>query len=135
MKYESERNYVALDEQSDRASQWWTGAQYMTGLADDGMGDANTLVTAPGATQSWADSIKSALPVLASVYQQRQLVKMNLERIRRNQEPLTAAEFASQYQPPSAQVQIGATSDTKQILMIAGLALVALVSLRAAKVI
>lgn len=136
MKYETERNYLAQNESMDNAGAWANGTMYNIGLGDDGVGDDEIMnITPSGQSTSWADAFKSAIPVLASVYQQKQLTQMNLARINRNQPPLTAQEYATVYQPPSAQVQVGATADAKRMMIYAALGIAALVGLRAAKVI
>lgn len=125
MKYESEMCYVY-------PAGFVDSEPGMRGVADDGMGDATAAMTTPsGASTTWADAFKSALPVLASAYQQRQLTKLNVARINRNQPPLTAEEYA----PMAAQVRVGTTDDTKKLLMYAAVGIAALVGLRAAKVI
>jgi hypothetical protein len=136
VKYETERNYLAQNESIDNAGAWANGSMYGLGTSDDGVGDDEIMnITPSGQSTSWADAFKSAIPVLASVYQQKQLTQMNLARINRNQPPLTAQEYATVYQPPSAQVQFGATSDAKRMMLYAALGIAALVGLRAAKVI
>lgn len=136
MKYETERNYLVSNESIDDAGAWDDGSMYSVGLNDDGVGDDALMTTTPsGASTSWADAFKSAVPILASVYQQKQLTKLNVARINKNQAPLTAQEFSSVYQPASAQVQFGATSDMKKVMLYAALGIAALVGLRAAKVI
>lgn len=136
MKHESERKYVAHNESIDDAAAWANGSMYGVGLGDDMIGtDAIMAVTPSGAGTSWADAFKSSLPVLTSMYQQRQLTRLNIARINRNQAPYSAEEYGRVYQPPSAQVQFGATSDTKRLMLYAAIGLAALVGLRAAKVI
>lgn len=136
MKHETELNYLAPNESMDDADAWSNGCMYSVGLGDDTVGDDSIMATTPsGASTNWADAFKSAMPLLASVYQQRQMTNLNIARINRNQPPLTAREYASVYQPPSAQVQIGATQDAKRLMLYAALGIAALVGLRAAKVI
>lgn len=142
VKYESERDYCCRNEMVDNPRGWQTGAMYATGLGEDESGGDAIVMTTPSGiptlsstSSSWADAFKSAVPILASVYQQRQLTKMNVARINRNQAPLTAQEYATTYQPPSAQVQFGATQDAKRLMLYAALGVAALVGLRAAKVI
>lgn len=145
MKYETEHNYVASNESMDDARAWDNGSMYSVGLNDDGVGEEDMMTMTPsgeattssgwGSASTWSDALKSTLPILASVYQQRQLTQLNLARINRNQPPITAQEYATVYQPPSAQVQLGATTDAKRLMLYAALGIAALVGLRAAKVI
>ncbi len=83
----------------------------------------------------WYESaIKTALPVLANVYQQREMTKLNIARMNQGLSPLTGAQY-SQFQPATAQVQFGATADAKKMMLYAAIGVAALVGLRAAKVI
>ena len=127
-KYDSEAGYYSgfLGEPSDTM----------------GEGDATTVMMTPSgaptkqAEPAWYETlIKTAVPAIATAYQQRELTKLNIARMNSGQAPLTAAQYAAVYQPPSAQVQIGATSDTKRLLMYAAIGVAALVGLRAAKII
>ena len=131
MKHEQERRYVARNESIDDAEAWNSGAMYHQGLRDYGMTtDASIMSTTPsGYSTSWSDTIKAAIPVLASAYQQKQLVDLNIARINKNLPPLTPDQF------PATQVQVGATADTKRLMLYAAFGIAALIGLRAAKVI
>ena len=78
--------------------------------------------------------IQTAVPALTTVYTQNQLTKMNIARINAGQAPLTASEYAAVYQP-AAQFQVGPDAATKRLMAYGAVALLALVGLRAAKVI
>lgn len=65
----------------------------------------------------WADTIKTLIPVLLNTYQQQQLTKLNTERVKRGERPLTAQEYASQYMIPATTVQVGLDPATKELLM------------------
>lgn len=138
MKYEAENSYLHQHGRWDNARAWNDGSMYATGVTDsNSLADDDALVstTPSGMSTNWADAFKSAIPVLASVYQQRQLTKLNVARTQRNLAPMTAQDYANYYQPPSAQVQVGATADTKRLMLYGAIAVAALVGLRAAKVI
>ena len=79
--------------------------------------------------------LKTAVPALTTVYAQNQMTKTNIARINAGQAPLTASEYAAVYQPPSAQVQVGPDASAKRMLLYGGLAVLAYVGLKAAKVI
>jgi hypothetical protein len=84
----------------------------------------------------WYESLfKAAVPALTTAYAQNQMTKLNISRINQGMAPFSAAEYAAVYQPPSAQVQVGPTQQATKMLMFGGLAILALVGLRAAKVI
>jgi hypothetical protein len=83
----------------------------------------------------WGAVARSVIPSVMSVYQQAQLTRMNVARINAGQQPLSAQEFGANYRVPSAEVQIGATAQTQRLMMFAGLGVLGLVALRAAKII
>jgi hypothetical protein len=72
--------------------------------------------------ESWVDALAKVLPVLATTYQQRQLLEVQLQRARSGLPPLDV----SQYSPG---VQVGLTSDTRLLLIIGGAALAAVLLL------
>jgi hypothetical protein len=92
------------------------------------LGDDETVITDAAGTkvEPWYQSIlRSTLPVLASTYQQQQLNKLNLERMRQGLSPISGQQYANQYMVPAAQVQVGMTGDTQKLVMYGGLALLA----------
>lgn len=115
---------------------------YNHGLGEDA-GESTLMVTttpsgAPtrqGSDVDWGQVINTALPTVMNVYQQRQLTRMNVARINAGQPPITADEFGASYRVPTAEVQIGATARTQRLFMFMGLGVLALVGLRAAKII
>lgn len=67
--------------------------------------------------ESWTDTLQRLLPILATTYQQRQLLDVQVERARNGLPPLDASMYA-----PG--VQVGLSSDTtKTVLMLGGAAL------------
>lgn len=116
---------------------------YDKGLGEDG-GESTLMVTTTpsgeptrqntGTSVDWGQIINATVPAVLSVYQQRELTRMNVARINAGQPPLTAQEF-SYYRVPSAEVQIGATAQTQRLLMFAGLGVLGIVALKAAKII
>jgi len=138
MKHESERSYVAQNEMTDDAGAWLDGSMYGRGLSGGSIGEGDDVimaVTPSGASTSWADAFKTAAPILASAFQQKQLTKLNIARINSNQPPLSAREFSQFYQAPSAQLQLGVTADAQRFMVYAAIGLAGLVGLRALKVI
>lgn len=81
---------------------------------------------------SWVDAFKETLPVIASVYQQREFNKMNQALINTGKAPLSADQYM-RTQAPTATVDVG--SQTQKLVLYVGLGVLALVGLRAAKVI
>lgn len=112
------------------------------GLGEDG-GESTLMVTTTpsgmptrqGTEVDWGAVINTALPTVLNVYQQQQLTRMNVARINAGQPPLSVAEFGANYRVPTAEVQIGATAQTQRLMMFMGLGVLALVGLRAAKII
>jgi len=73
--------------------------------------------------ESWTDTLQRLLPILATTYQQKQLLDVQVERARNGQPPLDASMYA-----PG--VQVGLSADTtKTLMMLGGAALLALVFL------
>ena len=121
MNRESERDYVSRLESVDDAGCWNNEAGYFSGLgADD--------------ESSWVDAFKEVLPAVASVYQQREFNKANLALINAGRPPMSAEQYTAM-QPATAKVQVGPTDDAKKWMVYAGIGLLALVGLRAVKVI
>lgn len=116
---------------------------YSNGLGEDAGESVLMVTTTPSgqptrqaeSSTDWGAVVNTALPVLANVYQQQQLTRMNVARINAGQPPITASDWARTYQPPSAQVQVGVTNRAEKMIMFGGLAVLALVGLRAAKII
>ena len=83
----------------------------------------------------WGTVINATLPTLLNVYQQQQLTRLNVARINAGQPPLTPSEFGANYRVPTAEVQVGVAPRAERMVMFGGLAVLALVALRAAKII
>lgn len=112
----------------DDANRW--GSEYGYFRGEGTLNDGET----PAADTNWADVLKATLPAVAGVYQQRELNKMNQALINTGRPPMTAEQFM-QTQAAAGQVNVGMSADTKRIVMIAGLGLLAIIGLKAAKVI
>lgn len=116
--------------------------EYFSGLGDTAEMNAGMVNVTPSgeptrqAEKPWYETlIQTAVPALTAAYAQNQMTKLNVSRINQGLPPLSAQEYAAVYQPPSAQVQVGPTQQATKLLMYGGLAVLALVGLRAAKVI
>jgi hypothetical protein len=83
----------------------------------------------------WGAVFSAAVPTAMSVYQQNQLTRMNVARINAGRAPLSADEFGANFRVPSAEVQIGASAQMQKMMLYAGLGVLALVGLKAAKII
>lgn len=89
-------------------------------------------VIAPGITgivesnrvpgESWTDTLQRLLPILATTYQQKQLLDVQVDRARSGLPPLDASMYA-----PG--VQVGLSSDTSRTLMLLGGAVLAVLFL------
>jgi hypothetical protein len=75
---------------------------------------------------TWVDTLQRVLPALATTYQQREILQIQLERARQGLPPLDNSAFG-------AQVSVGLDSSTRNILMIGGAALIGLLAWRAFK--
>lgn len=140
MNRETERQYLAPNEDVDNPRRWGSEGGYFRGVGDDGLSFFDTTVTPSGdATRqtsgsTWVDAFKETLPIIAGAYQQREFNKMNMALINTGRPPISAQQY-TQMQPAAARVEVGATSDTKRWIIYAGLGVLALVGLRAAKII
>lgn len=65
--------------------------------------------------ESWADAAARLLPILAATEQQRQLLQVQVQRAQQGLPPLNMSQYA-------AGVQVGMSSDLKQLLTIGGIA-------------
>ncbi len=72
--------------------------------------------------ESWVDSLTRLLPVLATTYQQKQLLEENMRRAQQGLAPIDV----SQYSPA---VRVGMTDDTKKMMYIAAAVVAALIAL------
>lgn len=132
MSRETERQYVDDNNDIDSSRRWNTEGGYISGLGDD-TADMTTPVV-DTSHNTWVDAFTQVLPAVASVYQQDQFNKANLALINAGKPPMTAAQYALM-QPTTATVAVGPTADAKKWMVYGGIALLALVGLRAAKVI
>jgi hypothetical protein len=144
MKRETESQYVDLCCDIDKSKRWESETGYMTGLSEDAGELVDFTVTPSGSTTrqttgqsaggGWVDAFKAALPAVAGVIQQREYNKMNLALINKGKPPMSAEQYTNVYQP-ATRVAVGPTDDAKKLMMYAGIGLLALIGLRAAKVI
>lgn len=99
-------------------------------LMPDAQWSASLEAVAPGVTglvaenatpgESWVDTLGRLLPVIASTYQQKQLLDVQVERARNGLPPLNASQYA-----PG--VAVGLNTDTQKLLI--GIAVALLVGL------
>lgn len=75
------------------------------------------------AGETWADTLQRMLPILAMTVQQREILKIQLERARAGLPPLPNSDFG-------AQVSVGLDPQTRNLLLYGGLALAALLAFR-----
>ena len=143
MNRETERHYVARNENIDDPAHWNNEAGYFRGLGADAGELVDFTVTPSGestrqtgssGSSSWVDAFTAALPAVAGIVQQREYNKMNLALINRGQPPISPSQYQVM-QPTTAKVAVGPTADAKKWMVYAGIGVLALVGLRAAKVI
>lgn len=68
--------------------------------------------------ESWVDSLARLLPILATTYQQRQLLSVQVERARAGLAPLDVSAYTPGF-------NVGLSADTKQLLIYGGIAAIA----------
>lgn len=78
----------------------------------DGLGDGEAAPAASG----WENIFKVAVPALTTAYMQNQLTKLNVARLNAGQSPVTAADFAANYQPTAANVAVGPDRTATQLI-------------------
>jgi len=89
----------------------------------------------PRETPWYETLIKATVPAAMTIWQQQQMTKLNLARINAGQAPMTAAQYAAVYQPPSARVQVGPDAQAEKLIMWGGAALLAFFAAKAMKII
>ena len=99
--------------------------QYATALDAIAPGVVSEVAKTKGSEETWIDSLSRLLPVLATTYQQRQLLQVQVERARQGLPPLDP----SMYSPA---VRVGLTGDAN-VLLWAGVGLAAFLGLRLLK--
>ena len=142
MNRETERQYVDVESDMDDPRRWDDEGGYFRGLGSNDSGSiVDFTVTPSGAAtrqttggRTWIDAFTAALPAAAGIIQQREYNKMNLALINRGQPPISPTQYQV-LQPTTAKVAVGPTADAKKWMVYAGIGLLALVGLRAAKVI
>lgn len=80
---------------------------------------------APGET--WVDSLSRLLPMLAATEQQRELLKVQVDRANRGLPPLDMSQYA-------AGVNVGVSPEVKQLLMYGGIAALAVLAFGAHRI-
>lgn len=69
--------------------------------------------------ENWYDALARLLPVLASTYQQKQLLEVQVDRARQGLPPLDATQYAGG-------VQVGMAPELQKLLMWGGIATLAI---------
>lgn len=143
MNRETEKQYVDEDHDIDNPARWGKESGYFTGLGADGGELVDFTVTPSGSATrqtgesaggGWVDAFKATLPAIAGIVQQREYNKMNLALINSGKPPISPSQYQVM-QPTTARVAVGPTADAKKWMVYAGIGVLALVGLRAAKVI
>lgn len=65
--------------------------------------------------ETWYDALARLLPVLATTYQQKQLLSVQVERARAGLPPLDVEQYA-----PGANVNVGLSPDLQRLLIVGG---------------
>lgn len=82
---------------------------------------------------AWQRAIEAIVPAAAAIYQQRELARLNRIRMERGMPAITAPEFARDFMPPAARVEVGPSPQARQMMTFAaigGVALLAVLLLR-----
>ena len=73
--------------------------------------------------ETWDETLQRIMPAIAATVQQREILKIQLERARQGLPPLPNSEFG-------AQVSVGLDASTRNALLIGGAALIGLLAWR-----
>lgn len=76
--------------------------------------------------ESWTDSLARLLPIIAATEQQRQLLNVQIDRAKQGLPPLNVSQYA-------AGVQVGVSSDVKNLLILGGLGALAILAVGASR--
>lgn len=77
--------------------------------------------------ESWVDSLARLLPILAATDQQRSLLNVQVERARQGLPPLNMSQYA-------AGVNVGVSPDVKNLLIVGGLGMLAVLAFGAHRI-
>lgn len=107
---------------------WSSDAAFFAGPNDPAA--ASVVITPggdPSAAKPWYETvIQTAVPALATAYQQRLLTQTNIARINAGLAPLTAEQYAAVYQPPTAQVTVGPNQSATRAMWFFGVGILGL---------
>lgn len=95
-------------------------AQYSEALETVAPNITTTITQQSSGGESWMDTLQRSLPALAATYQQKQILQIQLTRAQQGLPPLDPSAYG-------VGVSVGISPDLKNMLMLGGLALVALV--------
>jgi len=87
--------------------------QYAQALDVIAPGITDEIAASQTAGESWVDSLAKLLPVLATTYQQKKLLEVQMQRASQGMPPLDVSAYA-----PG--VRVGLTDDTTKLLVIGG---------------
>lgn len=88
--------------------------QYVSTL--EGLGD-DTVPTSPTNSDNWASQLATALPALASAYNQQRVISLQIDRAKQGLQPLPIDQYTG-----DASFKAGVdTSTQKTLLMVAGI--------------
>lgn len=73
--------------------------------------------------ETWYDALARLLPVLASTYQQKQLLSVQVDRARAGLPPLDVQQYA-----PGANVNVGLSPELQKLLIVGGVAALGLLA-------
>lgn len=139
MRHHDDRSYHYPNSRDADSRTWHSDRAFFSGLgeSDDVVATTETPSGSPTRQSSipWYQSLlQTAVPVLMSAYERNQMTRMNIARINSGQAPYTAEQYASAYQPPSAQLQVGPTAGATKVLLWIGGGVAVLAGMRAAKI-
>ena len=94
---------------------------WSTSLETVAPGVSSAVASQQSTGESWTDTLARILPMLTATYQQRQIHDIQLQRAKAGLPPLSNSDFGSQ-------VSVGLDPQTRQYLVIGGVALIGLIA-------
>ena len=91
---------------------------YQTALESVAPSITQKIAQQGGNGESWTDTLQRVLPLLATTYQQKEILNIQLERAKQGLPPLPNSQFG-------LGVNVGLSDDVKNYLLIGGIALAA----------
>lgn len=99
------------------------GSAYQPSIMEIAPGASDLVSASQAPGESWMDTLTRILPSLVATYQQKEILKVQIARANAGLPPLDASQYG-------LGLTVGISPDIKNMLMIGGIALIAVIALR-----